>query len=648
MLANVRRLLNSTIGKVVALAFLVVIALAFAAGDISGLRSGGASSDVVAKVGGTAVHDAELTKQVQQQLEATRQRNPNVDIAQLVAAGGVENVLQQLVTSIALEQYAQKAGMAVNSKLVDGQIASIPAFQGFTGKFDQATFERAIAQRGMTPAGLREAIGRDMLSNWLISPTIGASQLPEQIAVPYASLLLEKRAGQIALIPTAAVPQGNPPTDAELTAFYTRNRARYTVPERRVIRYALVSANSVAASAAPTDAEIAQAYRAAGSRFAASQRRTVRQVVLADQNAANQLAARVKGGTAIDAAARAAGLEASNFSDQNKAGLVAQTNQAIADAAFAAGEGAVIGPVRSPLGWHVLRVEKVTQIPGKTLEQARPELVAELSRSKAASALNAAQERIDGAINDGATFAEVVSEAKLAAQSTAAVTKAGTSPDQPNTPADPALARVVEAGFAAEQGDAPQIVQTEEDGSFAVVGVDRVMPAAPRPLAQVREDVQKAFLAERGQQAARKAAAAILAKVNGGTPLAQAVSASGLKVPAPTPLAATRAQLAAQQGQVPPPVELMFAMAPKKARLIAAPNNGGWFVVYLDSITPGDASGDKRAVSSARAGLSQIVGQEYAEQFAEAVRRSVGVTKNDAAVARVRTTLAPQGSAAAN
>ncbi|MBM7406106.1 MULTISPECIES: peptidylprolyl isomerase [Sphingomonas] len=646
MLAFVRRFLNSTLGKGIALAFLVVIALAFAAGDISGLRPGGASSDVVAKVGGHKVHDAELTKQVQQELEGARQRDPNVNMQQLIAAGGVENILQRLVTSIALEKFANKVGMAVNNKLVDGQIASIPAFQGFDGKFDQATFERAIAQRGMTPAGLREAIGRDMLAQWLVSPTVGATQLPEQIALPYASLLLEKRAGQIVLIPSAAVSQGNPPTDAELTAFYAKNRARYTVPERRVIRYALVRADSVAAQAAPTDAEIAQAYRAAASRFAATERRTVRQVVLADQNAANQLAAKVKGGTAIDAAARAAGLEAASFSDLDKAALGAQTSQAIATAAFAAGEGAVVGPVRSPLGWHVLRVEKVSKVAGKTLEQARPELVAELSRSKAAGAINAVQEKIDGAINDGATFAEVVSEAKLTAQSTAPVTSAGTNPDQPNTPADPALARVIEAGFGAEQGDAPQIVQIEQDGSFAVVGLDRVLPAAPRPLAQVRDVVQKAFVAERAQQEARKAAAAILAKVNGGTPLAQAVAASGLKVPAPTPLTATRAQLAAQQGNVPPPVELMFAMAPKKARLIAAPGNGGWFVVYLDSITPGDASGDKRAIASARGGLGQVVGQEYAEQFAEAVRRNVGVTKNDAAVARVRTTLAGQGGAA--
>ncbi|MFZ3485612.1 peptidyl-prolyl cis-trans isomerase [Sphingomonas sp. 3-13AW] len=646
MLSFVRRLLNSTLGKGIALAFLVVIALAFAAGDITGLRPAGASSDVVAKVGGTSVHDTELTKEVQQEVQVVRQRNPNVDIAQYVAAGGIENVLQRLVTSIALEKYAQKVGMAVNKKLVDGQIASIPAFQGFDGKFDQATFERAIAQRGMTAAGLRDGIARDMLTQWLISPTVGASQMPEQLALPYASLMLEKRAGEIVLIPSAAVPQGNPPSDAELNAFYTKNRARYTLPERRVIRYAVVSAPTLAAQATPTEAEIAQAYRAAGSRFAAAERRTVRQVVLADQNAANQLAAKVKAGTAIDAAARAAGLDAANFSDLDKAALSAQTSAAIADAAFAASEGAVVGPVRSPLGWHVLRVEKVNTVAGKTLEQARPELVAELGRSKAASAVNAAQERIDNAISDGSTFDEVVSEAKLEAKSTAPVTASGINPDQPDAPADPALTRVIEAGFGAEQGDAPQIVQIEEDGSFAIVGLDRVIPAAPRPLAQVRDEVQKAFLAERAQQAARKVAADILAKVSGGMPLAQAVAASGVRVPAPTALSATRAQLAAQQGQVPPPVELMFAMSPKKARLIAAPGNGGWFVVYLDSITPGNASGDKRAVSAARAGLAQGVGNEYAEQFAEAVRRSVGITTNGAAVARVRSTLAGQGGAA--
>ena len=48
-------------------------------------------------------------------------------------------------------------------------------------------------------------------------------------------------------------------TDAELQAFYRRNVARFTVPERRVIRYARVTPEMVKAAATPTDAEVAAA-----------------------------------------------------------------------------------------------------------------------------------------------------------------------------------------------------------------------------------------------------------------------------------------------------------------------------------------------------------------------------------------------------
>ena len=38
---------------------------------------------------------------------------------------------------------------------------------------------------------------------------------------------------------------------------------------------------------------------------------------------------------------------------------------------YAAAKGGVIGPIRSPLGWAVLRIEEVREVPGKTLEQAK-------------------------------------------------------------------------------------------------------------------------------------------------------------------------------------------------------------------------------------------------------------------------------------
>src|SRR3546814_3375159 len=81
---------------------------------------------------------------------------------------------------------------------------------------------------------------REIFARQLIVPTVGASQIPMQVALPYAALLLEKRQGHVGFVPATAVAAGKAPTDAEIATFYSHETARYTVPERRVIRYAVV------------------------------------------------------------------------------------------------------------------------------------------------------------------------------------------------------------------------------------------------------------------------------------------------------------------------------------------------------------------------------------------------------------------------
>ncbi|GAA0728854.1 peptidylprolyl isomerase [Sphingomonas japonica] len=645
MLASFRSFVRSRVGVVLTLIVLVLIALAFAAGDISGLRPQGAAlvGGTVVEVGDATVTDAELTTRAQNALDQARQQQPTLDMGALVAAGGFESVVSQVIQALSLEEFAAMAGMEVSQAAIDGQIASIPAFQGFDGKFNQDTYERLLADRRITTEQLRTDIRREILTQWLIAPTIGASQVSPRLALPYASLLLERRQGSVGIIPSSAVPAPAAPTDQQLASYYSANRSRYTVSERRAIRYALVSPERFAAGINPTDAELQAAYQARRAEFAATETRTIEQVIVADQNAASQLAAKVQGGTPLAAAAQAIGLEASTQTAVRKQAYAAQSSPAVADAAFAAPEGSVVGPVRGTLGFVVLRVADVEQVAGRSIADVRDTLVTELRRTKALEALTALQEQLDNGITDGSTFDELIADAKLQAVTTPPLTADGRNPDNPQAEIDPALTRVVQAAYATEPGDSPQLVQTAQDGTFALVGLANVLPPAPRPLGQIRDRVVADWTSEQAKQAARKIALGVIAKVNRGTSLAQAIATSGVRAPAPEALDATRAQLAAQGQQLPPPVTLMFSMAPKTAKLVEAPNNGGWFVVYLDAIESGDAKGNERAIASTRAGLGSVIGREYAEQFAMAAQRSVGVRRDEAALARVKAQLAGQG-----
>src|SRR3546814_15812462 len=70
------------------------------------------------------------------------------------------------------------------------------------------------------------------------------------------------------------------------------------------------------------------------------------------------------------------------ISDVEKQDYAKSASAGAADAAFAAAQGAVVGPVQTPLGFAIARVEKITRVPGKTLAEARDALVGEPNTTK--------------------------------------------------------------------------------------------------------------------------------------------------------------------------------------------------------------------------------------------------------------------------
>lgn len=638
MISFFRRFINSRMGIIVTFAFLAIIAVAFAVSDITGLSSGTptAGGTSVARVGKADVGLDELKRRVQDDVQNLRQRQPTLDVAQFVGAGGFESTLERLINATALAQFGEKVGMVVSKRAVDGEIASVPDLQGLDGKFSQSKYELLLSQRRITDAQIRADIKRSTLGQHLTSPTEGAGQVPINLAAPYAALLLEKRAGVIGFVPTNAIGPGEKPTDAEIATYYKRNAARYTIPERRVIRYAVITPDLVKASATPTEAEISAAYKAQATRFAASETRTLSQVVIGDKAGADALVAKIKGGTAIDAAARAVGLDAATLTKLDKKSYATQTSPEIANAVFAGARGSIIGPVKAPLGWAIVRIDSVEQIAARSLDQARAELMKELAAQKLATALTTLRDKIDDAIADNATFAEIVGDNKLQAQSTVPIIADGRDPENSTVAPDPKLAQIVKAGFAAEPGDDPQLAPVDQDGSFAVVSLDRVMPSAPPPLATISNLVIRDFAINRALKKARTIAVDIVAKANKGVALSQAIAQSPIKLPDARPIASSRAQLASDPKGAPAPLVLLFSMANKTAKLLEAPNQTGYYVIYLDQIERAGAVTNPQLLQAMRGDLSKLVGREFVQQFVAATRKEVGVKKNDALIAQTR------------
>jgi peptidyl-prolyl cis-trans isomerase D len=638
MISFFRRLIGSKVGLVVVFIFLGVIAFAFVTADLSntGLGGGsGATGGTVARAGDVKIESIDLSQRVQRQFDSIRAEQPTLTLADFIAEGGVDNVLERVIDGIALAEFGREQGMVISRRMEDGQIASIPSFIGLNGQFDRSIFDRFLQTNRISEAQFRADLARDAIANQMILPVSGAVRAPVRLITPYASMLLEGRSGRLAFVPTA-IADMPAPTDAEIKTYYDRNVQRYTIPERRSVRYALVSRDRFVAAAQPTEAEIAKAYQDNRATYAGRENRRLTQVIVADEAAAKRIASAAAAGTTLEQAAQAAGLEATALDPQSRDAFAELSSPAVAEAAFAAARGTVAPPRRSGLGWHVVRVDAIETVAGKSLDQARAEIAATLGQQKADAALADFLATVENDIAGGATFDEVMTSRQLQPVTTRPLLGDGRDPDAPTAPVAPEIAAVVEAVSLSEMDDDPAVAQIVPNQVFAIVDLAGITPAAPPPLAAIRDRVAQDVRTDRAMAATRRIANAVADKVNGGMPLAEALAGSGARLPAPQTIGGTRQEIVQSGQRVPPPLALLFSMVEKRARVLEAPGKTGWQIVYLDSIQRGDATARPDVIASTRAQFAPVLGQEYVEQFTAAARAAVGVERNDATVARLK------------
>lgn len=642
MIQLFRKFFSSKFGVGITLAFLVLIAIAFASMDISstGVFGGVSGGDRVAVVGDERIDASELSMNATNALDQARLTDPTITMEALISRGGLEDVLRQLIERTAIAEFARSHGMRASDRLIDSELLQIPAFRGADGNFDANAFRAAIGQRGLSEAAVRQDLAMGLLARQLLTPIGFSPVVPESVARQYAALLRERREGAMAMLPsTAFAPQGAP-TNAQLEAYYQSNRDDYIRPERRVIRYATFGEEALGALPAPTAAQIAQRYQRDRARYAASERRTLTQLVVPTQDAAQAVVAEVRGGKALDAAAREKGLATTTIGPVTEAELARTTSAAAAQAAFAAAQGALAQPARGGLGWYVLRVDQIDREPARTLDQVRSEIAAALTEEQRQAALDDLTARIEEEFEEGRSLGEVARELKIEIASTAPATADGRIYGSPDATVPPILGRVLEVAFDMEEQE-PQLAVVAPGESYVMFDVSEVTPSAIAPLAEIREDLSADWRRDEGAKAAKAAADRIVARISKGSSLAEAVAAETTALPAPQSLSLTRDQLA-QQGRVPSQLALFFSMAERTTKKLEAPADAGWYVVRLDDIVAPQVAANDPIVLGTMQQLGQVTGTEYVEQFVRAAQREVGVERNQAAIDAVAAQLTGQ------
>lgn len=640
MLQFFRKSFGSKIGLGLAMAFLGLIALAFAAGDISNVGNFGgvAGGDRAATVGEARVDSIDLERSVSRAVENIRREQPTITMRDFIAQGGFDQVVRNVIDLAAITEFGRKYGVLVGDRLIDSEIAKLPDVQGPDGKVSNQLYQAFLNQRQLSDAQLRRELRQSLLARQLLVNADLGIAVPGDLAMRYAAVITERRTGAIGLLPATLFVPKTAPSESELATWYAANQADYQRPERRVIRYASFTDAVLKAVPAPTEAEIAARYNANKAKYEASENRRISQLILPTEAAARAALAEAAG-KSLDAVAASKGLSVARLAPLSQRALASQSSQAVADAAFGGAPGKILGPIRAPLGWVLLRVDAIEGKAGKTLDQARAELVAELAVEKRRAALTDFSARIEDEFDNGATLGDVAKELGLTLNETAPLLADGRvfGQDGATPPAD--LARVLATAFAMEGEGQPQLAEIEPGKRFVVFDVAQIVPAAPAPLAEVRQQAIAEYQLAKGNIAARAAARKIQDQVRQGADLGAAMASLGLPLPPVDRIDLPREQVQAMGQQTPPPLAMLFATAKGQVNLMGAPRNRGWYVVKVDNVIPGKVEANDPRLPDFRRTIAEVTAQEYSQQLRAAMRDAVGVKRNEDAINASKTRL---------
>ena len=595
MISFFRRIFSSKLGLFLTLCFVGLIAIAFATADVSssGTFGGVTGTGTAAKVGDSKLTTAELSQSVNNAFRGEQRENTGLDLKTYINGGGFDNVLERLINSFAIADFGTKYGMTAGKRLVDGEIANISAFQGADGQFSEENFRRAMQQQGINETQLRDDFTRNLLADQLLTAAGFGAAVPQKLVVPYASLLLESREGQIATIPSVAFIKNEKPAKAAVEAFYAKNASRYTIPERRTIRYALFEKSRFNDKIKPTEKEIAGYYKLNKSALFGQRDPQSHPGHRADRSRGQGFGGQDQGRNFARASGTARSACPPPKSDlSTRPTLSIPPRRPLPTRHSRRSEGAIAGPAQSALGWHIVKVKEIKQIPGRTLDQVRTEIVNELTRSKIEEAMADLTIRLEDEFADGATLDDIAKAEQLKVEATPPLLANGQNPDDQNYKPIPEMQRILPVAFAVDEDSDPQVVEIIPGQQYAAIDVTEITEAAPPPLAKIEQLVTRDYMLDQGAKKAKAVADKIAKAVSGGTSLSKAVADAGVKLPRPERISSTRAELAqqSQQGQVPAPISLMFSMAQGTAKALAAPRDQGWFVVVLDKLNRGDAT----------------------------------------------------------
>ncbi|MGI9047238.1 MAG: SurA N-terminal domain-containing protein [Burkholderiales bacterium] len=507
---------------------MVIIVLPFAFFGIESYFDPSGGSADVASVGGQKISQQEYARALDSQQQRLREAlGGRVDPALLDSPDIRAAVLNSLIRERLLASEAAETGMTVTDAELHSAIAAIPAFQD-NGKFSIKLYENFLRNQNLAAQTFEQSIKQGLLQERLIGAYAETALVPERVAERVARLNEQQReVSQVLVSPDQFLTEIKLEPDAAKN-YYDSHQVEFQIPEQVRVEYLELSLDKLIEQIEVSDEELQAYYREHAAEYEQPEEREASHILIsagadaddktraAAKEKAQQLAAQAKKDPA-----KFAELAKKNSQDPGSAEKGGDLGgfrrgamvKPFEDAVFSMKVGEIAGPVESPFGYHIIKLNAIKSSGKSSFDQVRKQIEADMKKQKAGATFAEAAENFSNMVYEQSDSLKPAAEAaKLTIQTSPSISRKGAEAPLLNNDT------LLEALFSEDALAQKRNTEAIEVAPNTLVSA-RVIehkPASLRPFEDVKTEIAKRLLFEEAGRRARQDAEAKLAQLQKG------------------------------------------------------------------------------------------------------------------------------------